>query len=215
MQTPTKVTRSIVLCMLLALPGCFSLSRGTPTYQHYVLGGDRLAEVGMSVGDSADIAIGLRSPRLADYLATPFVIVRQGTHRIGFSEFDRWGEDLVRGISRVLAGHLAGRAPFPRVELAPWPAGAQPAYLIQLHVLRFEGVAPEDPAALDGEAHLLATWEIFRSGEGAPLARGTTEVRADWRVGDFSALVRLLDEGLGTLAEELDRGLQGVLRSSN
>ncbi|MDT8341095.1 MAG: PqiC family protein [Longimicrobiales bacterium] len=209
---PRTVTLSLA-CILLALPGCFSLSRGAPAQKHYVLGtgthvvpagNEAPAETGAAGSPSAIPRIGLRAPKLADYLATPSIVVRRGVHRIGFSEFDRWGEDLARGVSRSLAGHMTARLPAHRVEPAPWPPGARPELMIQVHLLRFEGVAPGDTLAGVGEAHLVATWEILSSREGDKLVAGTTNVRsAGWMVGDFDGLVALLDAALATLAEDI------------
>lgn len=202
-----KMSLTVLLCALLSLGGCFSLARDPNPPRHYVLGG--------GAGDASSMvapvrtSIGLRPPRLAEYLASPYIVVRRGVHRVGFSEFDRWGEDVAHGISRTLARHMAARAPSLRMETTPWPAAALPEYIIQTHLLHFEGVAPEEPLVLKGEAHLLATWEISRRLDGTLLAGGTTEVRlADWTVGDFDALVGLLDAALDTLAAELVLGME-------
>lgn len=213
MKAATPAVLPILLCLLLALSGCFSLSRGARVQRHYVLGAGDQTEAavleGRSVAEAA--VIGLRVPRLAEYLASPFIIVRRGTHRIEFSELDRWGEDLPRGVSRTLARRMAARLPAQRVESAPWPPGVQPDYVISLHLLRFEGVAPEDPLASAGEVHLLASWEIL-GGDGDVRGSGTTEVRSGgWTVGDFDGLVSLLDAGLDTLAEDLALRLERVL----
>jgi uncharacterized lipoprotein YmbA len=240
MPTMSRALIPLLLCALLGVSGCFGLSREAPPQRHYVLAGDagpagdavrsgdplrpgdpvrpgpgpaRLAGPGETyVGP----VVGLRAPRIAAYLAAPFIVVRHGTHRVGLSEFHRWGEDLARGIPRVVAGNLAIRSPDLRVETAPWPSGTRPDYLIQLQVLRFEGSVPEvgegETGLGEGEAVLLAHWEILGPTDGALLARGTTEVRTPgWRVGDFGALVTLLDATLGTLADDLVRGLEGVL----
>ena len=148
--------------------------------------------------------VGLRSPRLANYLTTPFIVVRRGSHRVEFSEYHRWGEDLGRAINRTVGVQLAALAPPHRVEVAPWPGGTSPELVIQLQVLRFEGVAQEGSGDGEGVAHLLVTWEILRPLDGAVLDRGTTEVREEgWSVGDFDGLVRMLDAGLVTLARGL------------
>jgi uncharacterized protein len=217
MNPAPKAFRPILICLLLALSGCFSLSRGAPVQQHYVLGAGGEVEGPALAGPSADAAtVGLRPVQLAEYLAGPFIVVRRGTHRVGFSELDRWGEDLARGINRTLTAHIVSRSPAHRVESAPWSPGAQPEYLIQVHLLRFEGVAPDDPLSPAGEAHLLATWEILRSRGSTVLARGTTEVRSsEWTVGDFDELVGLLDAGLATLAEDLVLELERVLSSTD
>jgi uncharacterized protein len=213
-----------LLAMLLAPAGCFSLSRSAPPQQHYVLGAGQATEsvatplVDRPVAPPEMHVIGLRLPRLADYLATPFIVVRRGSHQVEFSEYHRWGEDLGRSINRavagrlVAAGRLVDRLPPLRVEAAPWPGGTSPDHVIQLHVLRFEGVVPEDSGTGEGEAHLLATWEIVRSLDGALVGQGYTEIRAGgWTVGDFGGLVRLLDAGLDGLAEDLVTGLQRAM----
>lgn len=218
MNAATRAVRPLLLCLLLTLSGCFSLAREARVQHHYVLGASGQTEgtvrEGRSVAESAVIA--LRPPRLAEYLASPYIVVRRGTHRIEISELDRWGEDLARGVSRTLAQRMAARLPAHRVESAPWPPGARPEYVIRLHLLRFEGVAPDDPLASAGEAHLLATWEILGSSDGAVLGSGTTEVRSGgWTIGDFDELVSLLDAGLDTLAEDLVLQLERVLASAD
>ncbi len=212
MPTPTKArtTRLLLLAALASTAGCFSLSRNAPPQRHYVLGSDRSPQTGAAtapaVADSGAQVIGLRRPRVADYLATPFIVVRRGAHQIELSEFHRWAEDLDQAINRSVSGFLAELAPTHRVVTAPWPGGTRPDVVIQTHVLRFEGAAPEDPASTAGEAHLLATWEVLRASDGSLLARGTTEVREEsWVVGDFDGLMRHLEAGLARLAEDLLR----------
>lgn len=206
MQKKATTIHRILPLILISLAGCFSLGRNPPPEQHFVLGGTR-PETGAAARDSAPVTVGVRRLELAPYLATPFIVVRRGPHQVTYSEFERWGEDLSGGINRTVAGYLAARAPGASVEVAPWPVRMQHDYLIQLHVLRFEGRAPV--AGLVGEAHLLATWEIIRPQDGAVAARGTTDYReGGWRVDDYSSLVALLDTGLGVLADDLAGGLE-------
>jgi len=227
--TGTRMIRLLLFATLLPLAGCFSLSRNAPPPLHYVLGPAGTPGQASPGADPQDAApgasfVGVRPARLADYLASPFIVVRRGAHQVEFSEYHRWGEDLGRAINRSVALRLAAGPPPRRVEAAPWPAGTSPDRVIQLHVLRFEGVvgatstgAPEPggrtpiPEGALGEAHLLATWEVLRPMDGAVLARGTTEVReGGWAVGDFDGLVRFLDRALDILADDLVRGLERV-----
>lgn len=201
----------ISLAGLLGLTGCVSLGRVEPAQRHYVLGGERRQENGVSVGDLAGLTVGVRRLRLASYLEAPFIVVRQGPNQITYSEFNRWGEQLAGGINRSVAGYLADRSAFRAVDVAPWPVRERYDYLIQLHVERFEGVAPEDSAAVAGEVHLLATWEIIRQQDGAVLARGITDYRErGWRVGDYEGLVGLLDAGLNVLSADLASSLASL-----
>jgi uncharacterized protein len=211
MKNAIDATRLILLAGLLGLAGCFSLGRAETAQRHYVLGGDRAQEGARAVSDSDGLTIGVRRLRLASYLESPFLVVRQGANRVTYSEFHRWGEQLGGGINRAVAGNLADRASFHVVDVAPWPGRERYDYLVQLHVERFEGLAPEDAAAVVGETHMLATWEIIRHRDGAVLARGVTEHReSGWRVGDFAGLVRSLDAGLAILTDDLASTLSGL-----
>lgn len=212
----TTTARPTLLFLLLSLSGCVGLNRGAPAPRHYVLGGEGPGTGAEAASPAAEgTVIGLRPPRLAEYLTSPLIVVREGPHRIGFSEFHRWGEDLARGFNRTLVRRMAAQAPALRVASAPWSPTAQPEYVIQVHLLRFEGVTAAAPLAPAGEAHLLATWEILRPGDEAVLGSGTTEMRSrGWTVGDFDGLVSLLDAGLDTLAEDLALGLERVVASA-
>jgi uncharacterized protein len=211
MKNAIHAARLISLAGLVGLAGCFSLSRTETPQRHYVLGGDRVQERAPAPEDLAGLTIGVRRLRLAPYLEAPFLVVRQGANRISYSEYHRWGEQLGGGINRAVAGHLAARAPFRAVDVAPWPSREQYDYLVQLHVERFEGLAPEDAAALEGEVHMRVTWEILRQRDGVVLARGTTDHReVGWTVGDYGGLVRSLDAGLSVLTEDLASTLSGL-----
>lgn len=208
MRYAMKTTRLIVLCALAGLTGC-SLSHGDPPLRHYVLGGDRVQGSGAPHPGLAGLTVGVRRLQLASYLESPAIAVRRGQQEITLSEFHRWGEPLSRGIGRAVAANLTAGAPFRAVDVAPWPLREKYDRLVQLHVLRFEGVAPAEPAADEGEARLLATWEIIRQQDGEVLARGTTDYRqGGWRVGDYAGLVALLDAGLLVLSNDLMTSLE-------
>lgn len=212
MTYPMHMTRLILLSVLFALAGCFSLGRDAPPEQFYVLGGSRLQETGAPPERLAGLLIGLRQLQIAEYLETPLIVVRHEPHEIRFSEFHRWGGNLDGGVNRAVAGYLAARAAFGGVDVVPWAPRMRHDYLIQLHLLRFEGLAPEEPAATEGEAYLLATWEIIHAHDGTVLARGTTDYRAGgWTLGDYGGLVTLLDAGLRELADDLIAGLEPLV----
>ena len=203
--------RLLLLCTLVGLTGCFSLSHESPSERHYVLGGRQQEGAVAPAARLNGLLIGVRQLDLARYLETPLLVVRHEPHEIRYSEFHRWGEDLGGGVNRAVAGYLAARAPFEGVDVVPWPPRTQHDFLIQLQLLRFEGLIPEAPAASDGEAHVLVNWQILAGLNGAVLVRGTTDYRADWSVGDYEDLVTLLDTGLRQLSDELIAGLESVV----
>jgi uncharacterized lipoprotein YmbA len=213
MQQSTRTATLIVAVFLSTLAGCFSLGRDTPPLEQYVLGG--IPTTVDSPAERTGVTLGVRRLDLASYLATPAIVVRRGSHRVVHSEFHRWSQDPGAGINRAVASYLAAAAPVRAVNVAPWPVRTQHDFLIQLHISRFEGVAPEAPTAAEGEAHVAADWEIIRPLDGAVLARGVTDYRQrGWRVGDYAGLVSLLDTGLHSLAHELVTCIESLVSVS-
>lgn len=188
----------------LVSTGCFKLARTSPPVERYVLGGARFASADAATRDSAGLAIGLRRLDLAPYLATLAIVVRRADNEIVTSGFHRWAESPAAGLNRAMSGYLAAAPSIRSIDVAPWPIRSDQDYIVQLHVGRLEGVESGAAGARAGEAHLLVQWEIIRPRDGALLARGTTDHRAvDWVVGEYGALVSLLDQGLVVLARDI------------
>ena len=195
-----------LVCALIGSAGCFSLARPQPAREYFVLGAEATA-VQDPPAEVTDLAVGLRRLKLASYLASSFIVVRRGENQVDFAEFHRWAEPLEAGINRVVARALVARG-IRDVDAAPWPARARSDYGIELDVLRFEGVVPDDPASAEGRVLLSITWEISGPPDGDLVAGGTTHYEwPGWPVGDHAALVRLLGEGLEVLADDLAAAL--------
>ena len=192
-----------VVFVTLAMSAC-SLSRDTPPLRQYVLAGASVPATDARAADASGLVLGVRRLDLATYLTSETIVVRQGDHGMLSDQYNRWGEDPVAGINRAFASHLAATAPVRAVDVAPWPVRSRHDYLVQLHVSRFDGVMPDESLAAHGGAHLQATWELSRPQDGIVVARGTTDYRADgWPVGDYAALVALLDGGLNSMAGDI------------
>jgi len=196
----------------LLLAGCFSLGPTETTTRYYVLG-SLTDEVPVEQPARSDATIGLTRFSLPPYLESMRIVARRGTNRISFAEFDRWGEDLDRGISRTVAAHLARMLPVRKVEAAPWSVGSRPDAAIHVRVMRFEGVAASEEATggSAGSVHLLAAWEIVDTTSREVLANGTTDYREQgWRTGDYAHLVSMLDEALLVLSREIARAVPAL-----
>lgn len=210
MRRTIKLAQAACLGALVCLAGCVSLARTEPPQEYYVLGAEAHRQDGPPPGAVSELTIGLRRLKLASYLASPFMVVRLGANQVDFAEFHRWGESLEAGIDRVVADGLVAHG-FGEVVVSPWPAQARPGYVIQLEVVRFEGLALDGPDSTEGGVLLLATWEITRQMDGSVVARGTTDYqRPGWRIGDYPGLVTLLDSGLGVVADDLAVALAGL-----
>lgn len=199
-----RIGYPLTLCAILLLTGCPQVFRDEEPLRHYTLGAVVAEEVEVADAGLAALSIGLRQPRLADYLTAQFIAIRPHPNQIQLSRNHRWGGSLEREIGRAMAEYLGARAPFERVDLVPWPPRVVHDYIIELEVLRFEAVMTGTRQARVGEAHLRVNWEILRGRDGEVVASGTTDRRQPgWQAEDYPALVTMLDESLRALADEL------------
>lgn len=206
MTNPRRLTRLLTIISIVALTGCFSLSRDEPAIEHYVLNASEPAIRPQAPADGP--TIGLRQVQLAEYLDLPFIAVRRGPNRITYSDFHRWGEGLSGGINRVVARRLESRGAFGGVDVAPWPTGAGHDYLLQIHVTRFEGVAEDVEQPESGSIHMTASWNVVRMPGSVIIARGHIDRRQPaWRFGDYAGLMSAFEQGLSELGDDIFEGL--------
>lgn len=214
--------RTCVVLVLVAVSGllavgCVRLLEPRPSNTKYYLLESRLdAETELS---AEGLRLGLRKPRLADYLDTPTIVTRHEDHEIRFSEFHRWGENLGTAFNRTVGLNLEAQPGIASTEVVPWPQGTAFDYVVQLRVLRFEGVGPpppgpdadDDAPVPTGHTQMTVTWTIFGPEGGTVRTQGRTQHRMDdWPVTDYAGLVSHLDSSLVVLAEDIRTRLQSL-----
>jgi uncharacterized lipoprotein YmbA len=219
--------RTCVLLLLIGLvgllaAGCVRLLEPRPSNTRYYLLGSHLATDTTANTATDGLRIGLRKPRLAEYLDTPTLAVRRGPNEVNFSEFHRWGEDLGVSLNRVVALNLERQPGIQSTEVVPWPRGTSFDYVVQLHILRFEGVGPAPPGPdADGDtppprghSQTTVAWTVLTPDSDDVIARGwTRDRRGDWPVTDHADLVAKLDASLVVLAEDIGRRLRALADS--
>ena len=110
--------------------------------------------------------------RLPEYLDRPQLVKRSGDNRLQLEEFEQWGGNLARDLTRVMAENLTLLLGSDAVVAAPHTLRLKPDYRVELEVLRFE-------RAGDARVHLTAKWWIQRGTDGSPLAGATTALASE------------------------------------
>lgn len=208
-----RIGRTLLAASLLSLVlvGCVRLLEPRPgrNITYYLL--DSGLDADTTLTDTTGLEVGLRRPHLASYLDATRIVTRRGSNAIQFSDSHRWGEDLDQAINRVVALNLEQSPEIQTVEVVPWPNGARFDHVIQLHVLRFEGVGPspnpkadEDNPAPKGYAQMVVRWTIFGPDGTDPIEQGITRHREKgWSVKDYAELVSKLDTSLVVLSRDI------------
>jgi hypothetical protein len=165
--------------------------------------------------------VGLRRPQLASYLDAARMVAREGPNTVRFSEEHRWGEDLDQALNRVVALNLERQTGIQAAETVPWPEGVVFDHIVQLRILRFEGVGPPPPGleadeetpVPEGYSEMVVRWTIFGAEGERVRAQGVTRHREDgWPVTDYADLAAKLDTSLVVLANDLGTRLQAFAR---
>lgn len=140
------------LSLALVLSGCSLPAHigSTPPVRYYVLSSPL---PGNSSSESA--GIGVLPVTLPGYLTRQQIVLREPDGiSLTINEFDRWGESLGQGISRVLCDSLAVRG----VSALPLRTGAKVDDKLMLDVRRLDG-------PIGGNVTLDVVWRLQRDGE--------------------------------------------------
>ena len=215
-----SIPLTLLLLTILLTQGCVNLKPVESSARFYVLGASEHSDTStQSETPSSGLSIGLRQLRLASYLDTPYIVVRHGTNEISFSTNHRWGEDLKKAINRTVETHLTSYQSIQRVDVAPWPINVAHDYVVQIHVLQFEGqtdafLPDELPRMLEDQevqVHLVANWQIIDPESNAVLHQENTDVLlGGWNIDIYSNLVSGLDETLKEMAEKIAEALESL-----
>ena len=192
-------TIAATLWLSLLLPGCGV----TPSTQYYVLdGSDQAAPTRQHA-----LSIGIGPIRVADYLDRPQITLKQD-NTLQLSEFQRWGEPLTAGITRVLMEDLATRLDSKSLVQFPWRADQIPDLRVKLMVMELNRE--------QGQAVLKADWVISETANGKKLQEGLEVLRVAVEDESYAALVggysELLEQLAGRIATAIHSSSEYYLR---
>ena len=139
------------LLLAFVLTGCsFSIPLiGPSTEVHYYV----LDAPVPTHGTMRSSCIGVLPVSLPGYLSRPQLVVRErDSVNISIRDFDRWGEELSRGVSRVLCNALSAQG----FSAVPLRTGTQVDSKLMLDIRRFDG-------PLEGDVVLDAVWTLQKN----------------------------------------------------
>jgi hypothetical protein len=182
------------LLVSLLIAGCI----GTPTRPStfYVLSTDSAAPVAGRESPASPLSLGLGPIELPDVLDRPQIVTRPDPNRVDLAEFDRWGGDLGKDLSRVLAQNLMARLNTDAVLLYPWSSSVRPDYEISIQFFSFDG-------ELGKRAELAGVWRLSDTRRGCePVSRRFRVVETPASSG-YAGLVAAISRGVAKLSEEI------------
>jgi len=184
--------------VLFALGGCV----GTPTRPaaFYVLSPTPGAVVSESPATGKPLSLGLGPVVLPDLFDRPQIVTRPDPNRVDLAEYDRWGGDLNKDLSRVLAQNLMDRLGTDNVALYPWSSSRKLDYEIVIQFFRFDG-------QLGKRANLAGVWRLIDGRQGCELVSHRFDLEEPLATSDYGALVSGISRAVATLSDDIARRL--------
>ena len=156
--------KGILLIVMLALvqAGC-SIGGASRPSEFYVLNTEPGTPVSGRAAPAGPLTVGLGPITIPDIFDRPQIVTRPQPNRIDLAEFDRWGGDLNRDLSRVLAQNLMSRLNTDSVLPHPWSSSDNPDFQVAVQVFRFDGEVGQ-------VARFAGVWRLMDGAKGCELA---------------------------------------------
>jgi len=184
----------LVVFLALLLAGCIGSPTRPSTF--YVLSADDSGPVAGRASPAAPLSLGLGPVQLPDLFDRPQIVTRSDPNRIDLAEFDRWGGDLNKDLSRVLAQNLMARLNTEAVLLYPWSSSRRPDFEVAIQFFRFDG-------ALGQAAELEGVWRLVDGAAGCEHASRRFRIQQPVSGSDYAALVSAISRAVARLSDDV------------
>lgn len=147
---------------------------------------------------SNSIAVGVGPVQTPNYLNREQLVLQRTANTLELAPFQRWGEPLQEGVSRVVRLNLSALLQTDNVQKFPWRLDRQPEYAIKLTLLGLDS---------NGEqAQLIAEWSVARQSKViaqklSHLQQATSGDNGAALASAYSALLLQLSEQIATTVE--------------
>ena len=158
------IQKGYLLIIMLALlqTGC-SIGGASRPSEFYVLSTEPGTPVSGRAAPAGPLTVGLGPVTMPDIFDRPQIVTRPQPKQIDLAEFDRWGGDLTRDLSRVLAQDLMSRLNTDSILPHPWSRSDAPDFQVAVQVFRFDG-------EIGNVARFEGVWRLIDGAKGCELA---------------------------------------------
>jgi len=152
----------LIVLLVLVQTGC-SIGGASKPAEFYVLSTEPGTPVSSRATPAGPLSVGLGPITIPDIFDRPQIVTRPQSNRLELAEFDRWGGDLNRDLSRVLAQNLMSRLNTDSILPHPWSSRDNPDFQVAIQIFRFDG-------KVGSVAKLEGVWRLLDGTKGCELA---------------------------------------------
>ena len=198
-MTPRSLAATVFAAALVPFltSGCLNLKPAEDPIRYFLL--HPMAEAGEARAETPeDLRLGIAPVVVPNYLTKPWIVVRTSRTEIRYSDYDKWAENVDKGVQRVLAENLALLLHTDRVRLNSWK-GAHEDLVLHLTLQRLE-------VDEEGQVVLEALWQI--SGRRAASGRQVVVLSGPAPAADPSGAVVTMSQAVAELSRTIAQAIQ-------
>ncbi|MEZ6852364.1 PqiC family protein [Halodesulfovibrio aestuarii] len=196
-----KIVSNALLFATLSiiLVGC---GAGSPPSSYYILTSSN--QQTSQVQPLNNISVGVGPVLVPGHLDRSQIVTSTGKNSITIHEYQRWGDSFKTQVEETLAENISILLQTPKVAIYPWERAQRPEYQVYVTIRRFEGKTGMN-VTLD------AIWQIVRvDTDNSLLTRHFVET-FPVAENNISSYVQTQSNALGTLSQEIAKGLHSVV----
>ena len=204
-------------CLILALSGCIS-AQNSPTPRFYMLGAGYENQVspvrgynfnesepasnGVSkkINIASDVIVGVGPINIPEYQNRPQIVTQDKEKMLKFAQFDRWGESLDLGLTRLIGEDLTAMLPGAKFALYPWDSSIAVKYQVVIEIVQLD-------SELDKDLFVVAQWLVIDAQNTKTMIMKRSEFRQPITPQSYSGLAKTLSTACGSLSSEIAEAL--------
>jgi hypothetical protein len=187
------------LCLALVLSGCVSVS-SSPTSRFYILPAADENQLSPKIDIASDVLIGVGPVKIPGYQDRPQIVTQGKEKMLKFAQFDRWGEALDLGVTRLIREDLTVMLPAAKLTSYPWNPLLPVKYQVAIEIVQLD-------SELDKDLSLAAQWLVIDTKDKKTLMIKRSEFRQPIMPQNYSGLVQTLSTACASLSREIAEAL--------
>lgn len=195
MSVKRTLSAAMLLCGIALLSGC--LTKATPETRFYILDTGQDAPRLQNQASANPPNVEISSLQIPQYLDRNQLVTRPSQHRLKVHEFHRWGGNLRKNLTRLLARGIGEQLNTTQVPVVPHRSRVPIDYQLLVRIQRFE-LGP------DQQVQLSAQWTLLHKDRKKTMAdKAVTHSVAIANPNDMDAVVDAMSQLFNRLIDDI------------
>jgi uncharacterized lipoprotein YmbA len=156
--------------------------------------------VSKKIGLASSLLVGVGPVKVPEYLERPQIVTRSKENTLKFAQFDRWGESLGLGLTRLIREDLVIILPGVKFIAHPWESSVTVKYQVIVEIIQLD-------STLNKNMFLVAQWQVVDAQNMKTILIKRSEFRQPIIPQDYPGLVKTLSTVCASLSNEIAEAL--------